>query len=100
LSLVTGVLLTVVGMAIDLARPLLDWTNPQKAIKQNLNVLLGMLADIGILTGVFFGIKALITAKLGMGVMLGIVFAGLAALAAASYAALLRFADKRYPSIE
>ncbi len=55
LSLVAGVLLTVVGMAIDLARPLLDWTNPQKAIKQNLNVLLAMLADIGILTIVFFG---------------------------------------------
>jgi ABC-2 type transport system permease protein len=100
LALVTGVLLTVVGMAIDLARPLLDWTNPQKAIKQNLNVLLAMLADIGILTGVFFGVKALLGAKLGTGTVLGVVFVGLAALAAASYAALLRFADKRYPAIE
>ena len=36
-------------MIIDLARPLLDWTNPQKAIKQNLNVLFATLADIGIL---------------------------------------------------
>ncbi|MBE3125386.1 MAG: hypothetical protein IMZ57_06970, partial [Acidobacteria bacterium] len=34
LALVAGVLLTAVGMIIDLARPLLDWTNPQKAIKQ------------------------------------------------------------------
>ena len=42
LSLVAGVLLTAVGMMIDLARPLLDWTNPQKAIKQNLNVLLAL----------------------------------------------------------
>jgi ABC-2 type transport system permease protein len=100
LSLVTGVLLTVVGMAIDLARPLLDWTNPQKAIKQNLNVLLAMLADIGIMTGVFFGVRALIKAKLGTATVLSVVFVGLAALAAASYAALLRFADKRYPSIE
>ena len=55
LSLVAGVLLTAVGMIIDLARPLLDWTNPQKAIKQNLNVLLALLADVGILTAVFFG---------------------------------------------
>jgi ABC-2 type transport system permease protein len=100
LALVAGVLLTVVGMAIDLARPLLDWSNPQKAIKQNLNVLLALLADIGILTGVFFGVKALIKAKLGTGAVLGVVSAALVLLAAAGYAALLRFADKRYPAIE
>ena len=100
LSLVAGVLLTVVGMAIDLARPLLDWTNPQKAIKQNLNVLLAMLADIGILTIVFFAVKALVKAKLGTGAALGVLFAALAVVAAASYTALLKFADRRYPAIE
>ena len=100
LALVAGVLLTVVGMAIDLARPLLDWTNPQKAIKQNLNVLLAMLADVGILTVFFFAAKALIKAKLSTGAVLGVMFAGLAVLAAAGYLILLRFADKRYPAIE
>ena len=100
LALVAGVLLTAVGMIIDLARPLLDWTNPQKAIKQNLNVLLAMLADIGILTAVFFGVKALVKAKLAANIVLGVVFVGLAALAALSYRILLRFADKRYPEIE
>ena len=88
------------GMMIDLARPLLDWTNPQKAIKQNLNVLLALFADIGILTGAFFGAKALIGAKLGTNVVLGIVFVALTTLAAAGYMALLRFADRRYPQIE
>jgi ABC-2 type transport system permease protein len=87
-------------MMIDLARPLLDWTNPQKAIKQNLNVLLALLADVGILTAAFFGAKALVRAKLGANVVLGVVFVALAALAAASYTALMRFADKRYPRIE
>jgi ABC-2 type transport system permease protein len=100
LALVAGVLLTAVGMIIDLARPLLDWTNPQKAIKQNLNVLLAMLADIGILTAAFFGVRALIRAKLAANAVLGVLFVGLAALAALSYRILLRFADKRYPEIE
>jgi len=100
LSLVAGVLLTAVGMMIDLARPLLDWTNPQKAIKQNLNVLLALFADVGILTVLFFAAKALIKAKLGTNAVLGVVLAGLAVLAAAGYAALMRFADKRYPAIE
>ena len=44
LSLAASLTLTAVGMAIDLARPLLDWTNPQKAIKQNLNVLVEAMA--------------------------------------------------------
>jgi len=100
LALVAGVLLTAVGMIIDLARPLLDWTNPQKAIKQNLNVLLAMLADIGILTALFFGVKALIRAKLPANAVLGVLFVGLAALAAVSYRILLWFADKRYPEID
>jgi ABC-2 type transport system permease protein len=100
LALAAGVLLTAVGMIIDLARPLLDWTNPQKAIKQNLNVLLAMLADIGILTAVFFGVRALIRAKLAANAVLGVLFVGLAALAALSYRILLKFADKRYPEID
>jgi ABC-2 type transport system permease protein len=100
LSMAAGVLLTAVGMMIDLARPLLDWTNPQKAIKQNLNVVLALLADIGILTGFFFGARALIKAKLGTSLVLGVVFVAVTALAAAGYAALLRFADRRYPQIE
>jgi ABC-2 type transport system permease protein len=100
LSLVAGVMLTGVGMMIDLARPLLDWTNPQKAIKQNLNVLLALFADVGILTAVFFGAKSLIRAKLATNVVLGVVFVGLGALAAVSYMAMLKFADKRYPEIE
>jgi ABC-2 type transport system permease protein len=100
LALVAGVLLTAVGMIIDLARPLLDWTNPQKAIKQNLNVLLALLADIGILTALFFGVRALIRAKLAANVVLSVLFVGLAALAAISYKILLKFADKRYPEID
>ncbi|HOW84866.1 MAG TPA: hypothetical protein P5119_05880 [Candidatus Aminicenantes bacterium] len=100
LALAAGAGLAAVGMMIDLARPLLDWTNPQKAIKQNLNVLLAMLADVGILTAAYFAARSLIRADLPPGIVLGIVFAGLAAFAAAAYAALLRFADRRYPGIE
>ena len=100
LSLVTGLFLTSVGMLIDLARPLLDWTNPQKAIKQNLNVLLAMCADIGILTALFFGIRFLIRAGLSNGAILVSLYAALAALSWLSYAALLKFAAKRYREIE
>jgi ABC-2 type transport system permease protein len=87
-------------MAIDLARPLLDWTNPQKAIKQNLNVLLALLADMGILTAAFFAVKGLVRTKLAPNAVLAVLFLGLTALAGLSYRLLLGFADKRYPEID
>ena len=100
LSLVAGVLLTSVGMIIDLARPLLDWTNPQKAIKQNLNVLLAMCADIGILTVLFFAVRFAVKAGASAGTVLALLYAVLAALSVAGYAALVKFAAKRYREIE
>jgi ABC-2 type transport system permease protein len=100
LSLVAGVLLTAVGMMIDLARPLLDWSNPQKAIKQNLNVLLAMCADIGILTALFFGIRFQVRAGFSNAAILVSLYAALAALSWLSYAALVKFAGKRYREIE
>lgn len=100
LALVCGLLLTAVGLIIDLARPLLDWTNPQKAIKQNFNVLLAMLADITILTVIFFGVRALIRMKFSAKAVIALLYIGLAGLAAIAYLLLLRFAEKRYPEIE
>ncbi|HSA95008.1 MAG TPA: hypothetical protein VLJ16_03075 [Acidobacteriota bacterium] len=100
LSLAASLTLTAVGMAIDLARPLLDWTNPQKAIKQNLNVLWATFADIGILTALFFVSKGLVKSGIrGMGLVL-LLTAALVVLAASSWRFLLGFADKRYRQIE
>jgi len=100
LSLMAGIPLTAIGMMIDLARPLLDWANPQKAIKQNLNVLLAMCADIGVLTAFFFGILFLVKAGFSGTTILVALFAVLTAFAASSCLALVNFAEKRYHEIE
>ncbi len=42
LGLLGSIPMTQIGMIIDIIRPLLTWTNPQQAMKQNLNVLIGM----------------------------------------------------------
>lgn len=60
LGLLASTPMTLLGMIIDIMRPMLNWTNPQQAMKQNFNVLIGMgLATIygGVL---FFLIKFLI----------------------------------------
>ncbi|NLC04581.1 MAG: hypothetical protein GX787_09935 [Tissierellia bacterium] len=42
LGLLGSIPMTMLGMTIDIIRPMLTWTNPQQAMKQNLNVLIGM----------------------------------------------------------
>lgn len=54
LGLLGSIPLIELGMLIDIIRPLLDWDDPQKAMKQNLNVLFAML--IGIIYTVLFGV--------------------------------------------
>ncbi|MBN1568124.1 MAG: hypothetical protein JXA73_09770 [Acidobacteria bacterium] len=100
LALITVILLTAVGMMIDLAKPLLDWTNPQKAIKNNFNVFLAMLADTAILTAVFFVLKPMFKAGMDGRIIIFALFVALSSLAALSCLALLKFADKRYNEIE
>jgi ABC-2 type transport system permease protein len=100
LAVTAGVGLTAVGMIIDLARPLLDWINPMKAIKQNLNVLIAIFADMGILA-VVWGITALfVKAGVGGASLLIAIFAVLAVISALCFRFLMVFADKRYREIE
>ena len=99
-GLVGAVGMTALGMIIDLARPLLEWTNPQKAIKQNLNVLFSIFADIGILGVLGFFVRVLVRAGIHGNAILAIVFASLILLSWLSYWFLLRMAAKRYREIE
>lgn len=44
----------MLGMMIDLKRPMLNWTDPQKAVKSNLNVLFSIIIGWPILIGLGF----------------------------------------------
>ncbi len=100
LALTAGVGLTAVGMIIDLARPLLDWINPMKAIKQNLNVLIAFFADMGILAVVWGIVALLVKAGVGGVTLIAAVFAVLAVISTLCLRFLMVFADKRYREIE
>ena len=100
LATAAAALLTSLGMMIDLARPLLNWTNPQKAIKQNFNVLLAFFADLGILTGLTFAILAAVKNGVGAKIIVAGTFVLVLVLALAAFKLLLAFAEKRYREIE
>ncbi|MBN1939439.1 MAG: hypothetical protein JW843_07625 [Candidatus Aminicenantes bacterium] len=100
IALAASAFLTSVGMIIDLLRPLLKWTNPQKAIKQNLNVLIALFVDLGLMAGLTIAAAALF--KTGIGKEWMIVGSAVlsAVLAGASYAFLVKIAPRRYSEIE
>jgi ABC-2 type transport system permease protein len=100
LAFLASITLTAIGMMIDLARPLLNWTNPQKAIKQNLNVLFGLFAELGALFGMYLLVRLLGKTGLRREGLLLALGAGLASLAWLSRTLLLKYAEKRYPQIE
>ncbi|MHB8054280.1 MAG: putative ABC transporter permease subunit [Candidatus Aminicenantales bacterium] len=100
IALAAAAALTALGMIIDLLRPLLNWTNPQKAIKQNLNVLIAFFADAGILVVLTVAVVQIFKGGVRAEIVVGLVFLFLLALAASSCAFLLKIAVRRYAEIE
>ena len=100
LAVAASVFFTAVSMAIDLNRPLLNWTNPQRAIKQNLNVIVALVFDFGTLAALGFLAVFLISKKLPSALVYTVLLAIALAGSAASLAFLLKFAARKYPAIE
>jgi len=100
LALPVTAFLTLLNLTIDLSRPLLDWISPQKAMKQNLNVLIAMLLDVGFLF--LFGLLFLALDKTGIGLpgLLAILFGLSLGLVWLAFFLIRRFALHRYPAIQ
>lgn len=101
LGFIGSVPTTEIGMIIDAMRPLLEWDNPQKAMKENLNVLIAMglgalyLFLIGVL--VYFMIT-----KLGANpIMVYIMLMGIFAISSIAFFIILKnIAEKQFRDIE
>lgn len=100
LGLMASLPAIVVSLLIDFVRPYLDWDNPQKAIKQNINVLLAMLAG-GIIYALIFlaGWFAYQFTGSDLAVYLAVAAMSLAS-GALFYFFLVRIAPNRYRDIE
>ncbi len=90
----------VVSLLIDLIRPYLDWDNPQKAIKQNVNVLFAMLAG-GVIYALIF-LAGWFTYQFtgsDLAVYLTVAFVSLA-IGVLLYSFMIKIAPNRYRDIE
>lgn len=88
-----------VSLLIDLLRPYLNWDNPQKAIKQNMNVLFAMVAGGGLLALLFIAGQKLHGAGVSDGTVYGLLLLLAVLLGYIPYAVMLRIAAGRYKTI-
>ena len=49
LGIIGSLALCIWGVLLDMARPMLDWTDPQKAVKSNLNTIIGIFVGMIVL---------------------------------------------------
>jgi ABC-2 type transport system permease protein len=100
LALAGSALLSIVGLRIDLARPLLKWTNPQVAIKQNMNVILAMIIDLSFMAACGFLAHFLLSLGLS-GTLVCLLILGVALLGAwIAWRELIAYAGRKCPRIE
>ncbi|MGI6706076.1 MAG: putative ABC transporter permease subunit [Clostridia bacterium] len=100
ISLPGILLINLLNLMVDVLRPKLEWNNPQEAVKQNMNGLLGMLASVAvivILGGLAFLLFVFEVPKTLIYLILFLVTVLLNILA---YKGLLALAEYRYKQIE
>lgn len=88
------------GILIDLVRPKLNWNNPTEAIKQNLNVVLGMLAGMTIILVLGAVCYGLLRLQMSAVVLYGLVVIILAVLSLAGFNLLGKTAVRVYRRLE
>ncbi|HOL16150.1 MAG TPA: hypothetical protein PLZ49_08160, partial [Bacillota bacterium] len=87
------------SLLIDLLRPYLTWDNPQKAIKQNLNVVFGMVAGGALYYLIYLaGRQAYAATGAALPLFLA-VLGGALAIGALCYGILVKIAPARYREI-
>lgn len=103
LALAAGLILSfpaiTVSLLIDLLRPYLTWDSPQKAIKQNINVLLGMVAGGGLYFLLYLVGKAVYEAGGAEAAVYLAVLGGAVLTGSIFYGLLLKIAPGRYRDI-
>ena len=88
-----------ISLLLDLMRPYLNWDNPQKAIKQNMKVITGMVGTAVMYFLLFQIAKFLVVQKYSeFMIYAGVIISSLI-LGAIPYFVMLKIADQRYREI-
>lgn len=100
LGIIGAFLLVIYSLMIDVLHPKLFWTNPQEAVKQNLNGLFGLLLTLLILVILAAFSAVLILIKANIWIILPALGIFILLLILPGYFGLLAMAESKYKSIE
>ena len=100
LGILGSVLITVLGLLIDILRPKLEWTNPQEAVKSNLNGFLGIMVTFAVIGILALASVLLILGGLHEGLVYTLLGAVIIAAAVPLILGLFALADRRYKGLE
>jgi ABC-2 type transport system permease protein len=89
-----------VNLLIDIIHPKLVWNNPQEAIKQNFNAVIGMLASLLIMAVYAGAAYMMISFNLPAWVLLTVLGLAMAILSVPSMIILFSIANRKYASLE
>ena len=103
IAVIAGMILSLPAITssllIDLLRPYLTWDNPQKAIKQNVNVIFGMVAGGALYYLLYLAGRQAYEATGALLPVYLAVLGGALALSAICYGVLVKIAPARYRDI-
>lgn len=100
LGLLGSIPLTELAMFVDITRPLLDWDNPQRAMKQNMNVLFSFIIGILYILANFILVMAML--KIGVDGLSIYLFLGTIYIigSVALFGLLSKYTARRFKDIE
>lgn len=99
IGLFASIPMTQIGMCIDIIRPMQNWTNPQQAMKQNLNVLIGM--GLAVVYGGLIGLLCFyLYNKINISLIYFIIVAILAITAIVLFVVLKKLITKQFQELE
>jgi ABC-2 type transport system permease protein len=98
LSLPGGIVLSYIGLLVDLARPKLDWENEAYAVKQNVNVMLIMFGGMLMVVPVILLGMLLVLIRMPV-ITFAVLFLLTTGIAAGAHFILMGIAEKRMMKI-
>jgi len=100
IGIASSVAMTALNLLIDVLHPKLTWNNPQEAMKQNMNGLLGMLISFAIMAILAVAAVTMAIAKLSEWIIYGTVLLICAVISVPSLLGLFAAAEKSYRKLE
>jgi len=99
LGLAAGAGPQLLGLLFDIWHPFLTWSNPQHAVKNNLNAVFPLILVLPLGAATYFSFRALSGVLEATGILLVLTTAHLA-IAAVSLMVVLQMADRLYQELQ